>query len=257
MRHVFFAGWLMMIASECARILRPGGTLFMQVGSTRDDSGQLVPMDTMLYDPLRRTGLDFQSRVVWRIPHGLTPRRRLAERHETALVFSKGEPTFNATPARTPQKDPGKRAFRERSAGSLERGAVPKGALSGCPLGAWPDNVWDISTVRHNHPEKTDHPAQFPLALARRAVLLYTMPGELVVDPFSGSGTTHAACIETGRSFSGADLSYEDTRRARLERAMPDMVSMLPGMTDESVAVWQAEARRVDHGPAAVQAVLL
>ncbi len=77
-----------------------------------------------------------------------------------------------------------------------------------------------------------------------------------MIDPFSGSGTTHAACIATGRSFSGADLSYADTRRDRLAKAMPDLVSNLPGVTDESLAIWQAEARRIDHGSAAEQARL-
>lgn len=49
-----------------------------------------------------------------------------------------------------------------------------------------------------------------PTELARRAVMLYTMPGDIVIDPFSGSGTTHAVCIRTGRAFCGADLFYED-----------------------------------------------
>jgi hypothetical protein len=44
----------------------------------------------------------------------------------------------------------------------------------------------------------------------------------------------------------GADLFYEDTRRERLAKVMPELVSLLPGVTDQSVAVWQAEARRVD-----------
>ena len=249
MRHVFYYGWLLQVVSECARILRPGGSLFLQVGSTKDDEGRLVPIDTMLFDPLLRTGLTFQSRVVWRIQHGLTPKRRLAERYETALVFSKGpEPVFNATPARVPQKEPGKRAFKG------ER----KGMLSGNPLGAHPTNVFDdIPAIGANNGEKTAHPAQFPLALARRAVLLYTMPGHLVVDPFSGSGSTHAACVETGRSFTGADLFYGDVRRERLAKAMPDLVSHLPGVTPESLAVWQAEARRVNFGRAAHQAALI
>jgi site-specific DNA-methyltransferase (adenine-specific) len=84
------------------------------------------------------------------------------------------------------------------------------------------------------------------LELARRAVLLYSMPGDLVIDPFSGSGTTHVACRETGRSFSGCDLFYEDIRAKRLASVEPDLVSHLPGVSDETLAVWQAEARRVD-----------
>lgn len=237
MRHVYYHGWLMQIVSEASRILRDGGILFLQVGSTRDENESLVPIDVLLFDSIRRTGLEFQSRIAWVVGHGLTPRRRLSERYETALVFSKGPPaTFNPTPARTPQKNPSKRAFKGPSAGRL----------SGHPLGAWPSNVWTIPNVGHNHPERTGHPAQFPLELARRAVQIYTNPGDVVVDPFSGSGTTHVACRETGRSFTGCDLFYEDVRARRLAAATPDTVCLLPGVTDHSLAVWQAEARRVD-----------
>jgi DNA modification methylase len=235
--YLGYVGWLIMLISEFDRVLADGGTLFLQLGQTRDETGALKPLDEEIGPWLRRTSLVSQSRVVWTIPHGLTPKRRLAERYETALVFSKGEPTFNATPARIPQKQPGKRAFKGPN----------KGQLSGHPLGAWPTNVWsDIGNVGHNHPEHSGHPAQFPVALAKRAVLLYTNPGDLVIDPFNGSGSSQVAAIETGRAFSGCDLFFEDIRGPRIAAASMDPATPLPGVTDESVAVWRAEARRID-----------
>lgn len=240
MRFTYYLGWIMQVICEASRILKEGGVLFLQLGSTKDETGRLAPLDALLFDPIKRTGLQFQSRVIWQIPHGLTPKRRLAERHETALVFSKGEPTvFNPTPGRLPQKQPGKRAFK----------GPRKGQISSNYLGAHPTNVWSIGNVGHNHPEKTGHPAQFPLELARRTIQLYTMPGDLVIDPFSGSGTTHVAAIQTGRAFSGCDLFYEDIRRERLKLAFPDLVSHLPGVSDEAVAIWNAEARVVETTP--------
>lgn len=234
----YFLGWTLMVLSEFARTLKQGGVLFLQVGSTRGPDGELYPLDCLLFEHLRCMGLQFQSRVVWTLPHGLTPKRRLSERSETALVFSKGPlKTFNPTPARTPQQQPGKRSFK----------GARKGQISSHPLGAWPSNVWQIPNVGHNHPERTGHPAQFPEALARRAVLLYTGVGDLVIDAFSGSGTTQAVCKRTGRAFCGADLFYEDIRAKRMACVMPDLVSALPGVSDASIAVWQAEARRVDQ----------
>jgi DNA modification methylase len=237
MRFTYYLGWVMQVISEASRVLADGGTLFLQLGSTRDETGNLSPLDILLYPAVKQAGLLFQSRVIWQIPHGLTPKRRLAERHETALVFSKGDQrVFNPTPARQPQKQPGKRAFK----------GPRKGQISSTYTGAWPSNVWSIGNVGNNHPERTGHPAQFPLELARRAMLLYSMPGDLVLDPFSGSGTTHVAAIETGRAFSGCDLFYEDMRRERLAKAFPDLVSHLPGVSDEAVAIWNAEAKRRD-----------
>ena len=247
MRAVYFHGWLQMVLSECARVLAPGGSIFLQVGSTRDWQDRLMPLDVLVFEDLRRTGLLFQSRVAWIGRHGLTPKRKLAERYETALVFSKGEPVFNPNTARVAQKEPGKRAFKG-----------PKiGELSGHPYGAFPSNVWgDIPPCGHHHPDKAHgaHPAQFPTALAKRAILLYTRAGDVVCDPFCGSGSTQVAALETGRAFVGADLFYEELRERRVANAQADRVSLLPGISNESSALWQAEARRVDVPAKAVTA---
>lgn len=241
MRFTYFHGWIMQVISEMARTVRDGGVLFVNVGSTRDWEDRMMPLDVLLYEDFRRAGLTFQNRVVWTVPHGLTPKARLAGRYETCLVFSKGDtPTFNPTAARVPQKNPGKRAFK----------GANKGNLSGHPYGAFPSDVWnDIPTVRHNHPDRRfgAHPAQFPVGLAKRAIMLYTKPGGLVCDVFCGSGSSAVAAVESGRGFTGADLFYEDLRARRLAAASLDAFTPLPGVTDESVSVWQAEARRVEH----------
>ncbi len=239
MRFTYYYGWLVQIISEMSRILKPGGTICLQVGQTRDWEQCLYPIDVLVFEDLRRAGLTYQSRIVWTYKHGLTPKSRLAERYETILVFSKGpQQTFNPNAARLPQQQPSKRAFKGPNIGKL----------SGHPFGAFPQNVWSIPPVANGSPEKTDHPCQFPQELARRAILLYSNAGDLVVDPFHGSGTSQAECIRTGREFSGADLNYEATRTKRLAAIRPDLVTMLPGVTDESVACWQAEAVPVKSG---------
>lgn len=232
----FFFGWMIQVLSEIVRSLSDGGVLFLQTGATRDREGRLYPMDAMFMQPLIDMGLQLENRVIWQIPHGLTPQRRLAGRYETALILSKGDPKhFYPNGVRVPQKQPGKRAFK----------GPRKGQLSGNPFGAHPTDVWSIGNVGHNHPEKSGHPAQMPVALAKRPILLYTEPGSVVMDPFSGSGTTQVAAVETGRAFTGCDLFYDDVRAKRLADIEPDMVSLLPGVTDEIVALWEAEARPV------------
>ena len=243
MAFVKYVGWMTMIISEMTRILKPGGVLFLQCGSTKDDEGTLMPLDILLFETVRKTGLDYQNRISWIIPHGLTPRRRLSERHESVLVFSKGPPaSFNPDPARTPQKQPEKRAYKGPN----------RGKLSGHPLGAWPSDVWQIPNVGHNCGEKTGHPAQFPEALAMRAIQIYTRPDDLVIDPFSGSGTTHVACKRSGRRFSGADLFYDEMANERAGHATMDDACVLPGVTEKSIAVWQAEARAKGMTPSSI-----
>jgi hypothetical protein len=66
---------------------------------------------------------------------------------------------------------------------------------------------------------KLIHPFQKPLSLIRRLVLIYTNPGDLVVDPFGGSGTTALACKQTGRNFVSMEIDT-DTCSQSLFRVM-------------------------------------
>jgi len=77
--------------------------------------------------------------------------------------------------------------------------------------------VWHIRSVRTND----DHEAKFPLELARRVIRLFSAPGDLVCDPFVGSGTTAVAALEEGRRYLGIDLvpKYARLARRNCERA--------------------------------------
>jgi DNA modification methylase len=73
-------------------------------------------------------------------------------------------------------------------------------------IGGWPElcsNVWRIKPAQRTD----DHPAPFPAEIARRAIRLSTWPGELVVDPFCGTGASLVAAHELGRRAHGVDLS--------------------------------------------------
>jgi DNA modification methylase len=59
------------------------------------------------------------------------------------------------------------------------------------------------------------HPAQFPEALAQDHIISWSNPGDIVLDPFLGSGTTAVACVKTGRHFIGIDISDEYCEIAR------------------------------------------
>jgi DNA modification methylase len=76
--------------------------------------------------------------------------------------------------------------------------------------------VWYVNSVRAND----DHEAKFPLELASRVVRLYTEPGETVLDPFMGSGTTALACLKTGRNYIGIEKEekYVELANAQLEK---------------------------------------
>ena len=63
-----------------------------------------------------------------------------------------------------------------------------------------------IRDIRKIIPNKNQHPTEKPVELAKRFILLHTRPGDTVLDPFMGSGTTGVACVQTGRNFIGIEL---------------------------------------------------
>jgi modification methylase len=72
----------------------------------------------------------------------------------------------------------------------------------------WLDNIWDLAPTP---PRTIEHPAPFPEDLPHRLIRMFTTIGELVLDPFNGSGTTTKAAFQLGRESIGFDLSPEYT----------------------------------------------
>jgi DNA modification methylase len=93
--------------------------------------------------------------------------------------------------------------------------------LNGTEWGKNMVNVWKVSYEKRDIRDRNKHPATYPIALAARAITVFTHKGELVVDPFSGSGTTVVAAQDYERSAVGFDLQqkYCDLARSRLQPA--------------------------------------
>ena len=185
------------ILPEIHRVTAPGGSICWQVGYHVKD-GAVMPLDFLVHGIMQSLpDLFLRNRIVWTYGHGLHCSDRLSGRHEVVMWYTKsGNYTFNLDDIRVPQKYPGKRHYK----GPL------RGELSGNPLGKNPSDVWDIPNVKANHVEKTIHPCQFPVALAMQLVRAFTNAGNLVLDPFMGSGTTGVAALLEGRRFVGAEL---------------------------------------------------
>ena len=184
------------VISECVRLLAPRGSLCWQVGN-HVQKGEVFPLDIVLYPIFKEHGLRLRNRIIWHFEHGLHCSNRLSGRHETILWLTKGDDyTFHLDPIRVPSKYPEKKHFKGPKAGQL----------SGNPLGKNPGDVWIIPNVKSNHVEKTDHPCQFPVELVERLVLSLTDPGDSVLDPYMGVGSSVHAAIKHGRIGYGCDV---------------------------------------------------
>lgn len=213
------------IIRECIRITRPGGSICWQVGHHVNGHGQVIPLDLLLHpvfaEHVETASLRLRNRIVWHFEHGLNCRTRFSGRHETILWYTIGDKyAFNLDAVRVPQKYPGKRSYKG------ER----QGEYSCNPLGKNPGDVWIIPNVKSKHPEKTEHPCQFPIELPERFILALTKKGDLVVDPFLGAGTTAVAAVLHGRRVAGADIKtkYLIIARQRIKDAIAGRLRRRP-----------------------------
>ena len=193
------------VVSECVRLLHPNGSICWQVGNYVEN-GEIIPLDTILYPVFKEQCLKFRNRIIWHFGHGLHCSKRLSGRYETINWWTKSdEYTWHLDPIRVPSKYPGKRHFKGPNAGKL----------SGNPLGKNPSDVWEFPNVKSNHPEKTDHPCQFPVELVERLVLSMTDEGDSVFDPYMGVGSSVIAALMHDRTAYGCDVVPEYVEAAR------------------------------------------
>ena len=198
---------------EAVRVLADDGSICWQVGNHIGKDGEVFPLDMLIYPIAKKFGLKLRNRIVWRFGHGLHCSKRFSGRHETIIWFTKSDDyTFNLDPVRVPQKYPGKKNFKKNE---------KYGTLSGNPLGKNPEDVWDIPNVKNNHPEKTNHPCQFPIELIERLVLSMTNPGDIVLDPYLGVGSAVCAAVIHNRKGYGSDImkDYLDIAEKRVKAA--------------------------------------
>ena len=205
------------IITELVRTLSDKGNICWQVGNFVD-KGEIFPLDIYYYQIFKKLGLKLRNRIIWHFGHGLHASNRFSGRYETILWFSKSDKyIFNLDDVRVPSKYPGKLHFK----------GPKKGLPSGNPLGKnpsdiweiiqqdWETAMWDIPNVKSNHPEKTDHPCQFPVELVERCVLALTNEKSWVLDPFSGVGSTVLGAIKNNRNAMGIEKEEEYCKIAK------------------------------------------
>lgn len=214
------------LITELVRMLSEDGSICWQVGNFVDD-GEIFPLDMYFYPMFKSHGLKLRNRIIWHFGHGLHCSKRFSGRYETILWFTKSDNyTFNLDDVRIPSKYPGKKYFK----------GAKKGTPSGNPKGKnpedlwemtierliddWDAKIWDIPHVKNNHPEKLNHPCQYPVELAERCILALTDKGDCVYDPFAGVGSTLIAALKNERKALGSEhvKEYVDAGNERIER---------------------------------------
>jgi adenine-specific DNA-methyltransferase len=213
--------WQKEIIKEIHRVTAQDGSVVWQVGNYVD-AGEVFPLDIYFYPLFKELGMFLRNRIIWHFDHGLHASSRFSGRYEVLLWFTKGdEYTFNLDSVRVPSKYPGKLHYKGENLGKP----------SGNPLGKNPSDYWkmisqewevgriEIPNVKSNHPEKTEHPCQFPIELIERCILALTNQNDWVLDPFGGVGSSVIAAIKQNRRgmMIDKDSSYNVLAKQRVQ----------------------------------------
>lgn len=206
-----YVSWSMQWIKECSRILKDSGTLYI-CGFTE-----------ILAD-LKRPALEYFYKckwLIWSYDNKANLGNDWGRSHESILCLRKSKDfTFNIDQIRIPyNKHTLKYPERNQNGKNSQYGKSQNNKIwTPNPNGAKPKDVISIPTTCNGMGEKTNHPTQKPEALLRKLILASTNEHELVVDPFSGSGTTATVSTELNRVFLVNDncADYNEMANIRL-----------------------------------------
>lgn len=209
------------IIKELIRVLADDGSICWQTGNFIN-KGEVFPLDIFYYQIFKDLGLKLRNRIIWHFEHGLHCTKRLSGRYETILWFTKSdEYTFNLDPIRIPSKYPSKKYYKGEKKGQLSCNPKGKNPSDVWEIlsSDWDSLFWDVPNVKANHPEKLEHPCQFPVELVERCVLALTNENDWVLDPFAGVCSTAVGAIKNNRNAYSIEKEkqYCDIAKVRIE----------------------------------------
>jgi len=212
--YVEYLEMLTDVFAECARVLEPGGRISVNVANLGRKPYRSLSADVthILQD---RLGLLLRGEIIWQKARGAggscawgsfqsAKNPTLRDITERVVVASKG------------------RFDRARTTAEREAAGLPTASTIG--KDRFLDLTLDLWEFAPESATRVGHPAPFPKELPERLIELYTFEGDLVLDPFMGSGTTAVAALENGRRFVGYETEepYVEAADERIDRARQD-----------------------------------
>ena len=181
------------VIEETKRVLKDDGQIWFNIKNKYDKGNMIPPFWIMDYFQ----DMYLKNVVIWNFDWGGSTGKRFCSRYEYVFFFTKHKEnyTFNLDDVKIPALN-----YRpDRYKSQLKN----------------PSDVWKISLVSGNSQERTDHPAQYPEELIERIIKTGTKPGDLVLDPFMGSGTTAVCAQNLDRSFVGYETEKDFIKIAK------------------------------------------
>ncbi|WP_299733185.1 site-specific DNA-methyltransferase [uncultured Endozoicomonas sp.] len=197
-----YIDWSMQWISEAHRVLKKEGTLYV------------CGFSEILADIKHPSMKYFQGCrwLVWHYKNKANLGNDWGRSHESILHLRKGKKqNFYVDDVRIPYSGHTLKYPSHPQAESSQygNGGKRKDVWTPHPMGAKPRDVLEVPTTCNGMGEKTKHPTQKPEELVRKFILASSKPGDLVIDPFSGSGTTVVVAEQLGRRWSGCEINHD------------------------------------------------
>jgi len=206
MPEAAYLKWMRAILTGCRALLAPSGSLYLHIDWRM--SAKLRLMLDEIFGPD-----NFMDEIVWSYKSGGRATRFYPRKHDTILFYRKSRKVYFNISAVGQPRGPERRNHMKQFVGpdgrvgySIRTNGKVYTYYEDDPI--YPTDVWtDIEHLQQKDRERLGYATQKPEALLKRIILASSREGDLVADLFSGSGTTAAVAVKTGRRFLAVDIS--------------------------------------------------
>ena len=209
-----YIAWSSKWLSSIPSIIKENGAFWLNLGYVKyNSSAKALPLVYLLWDKI---DMFLMQEIVWNYGAGVAGKKFLSPRNEKWLWYVKDSEDyiFNLDNIRDPNV--------------LYPNSKKNGRLRCNTIGKNPSDVWQIAKVTSGtnrcSPERTPHPAQFPLDLINRIIMGFSNKNDIILDPFMGSGSTAISCLSNNRKVIGFEINtdYCKIEIDRIEKFLKD-----------------------------------
>lgn len=203
-----YLNYLSVRLAEIKRVLKKTGSIFLHCDTSASHYLRVL-LDNVFGED------NFRSEIIWSYKRWSNSKKGLLPNHQTIYFYSKTakykfntmygkySPTTNLDQLLQERERNcvGKAVYKRDESGNI----IPSKEKKGVPV----SDVWEIPFLNPKAKERTGYPTQKPIELLERIIKVASNEGDLVLDPFCGSGTTLVAAKLLGRKFIGVDISFD------------------------------------------------